>query len=83
MAIQKGLVKSYAQNVYIDGNRTFSTILPDYVDPVKLYAATGIAAGVNYPVGFPGYTLLQIEAAFSEGRVTETEYNDTIAYLQS
>lgn len=79
--IINSLVKSYAKAIYLDGTRTLSTILPDYIEPVKVYAATGITNGIHYPIVFNGYTLLQIEEALAEGRITETEYNETIAYI--
>ena len=78
--IINSLVMSYSKAIYLYGTRTFSTILIDYVEPVKVYAATGLTNGIHYPVAFNGYTLLQIEEALTEGRITETEYNDTIAY---
>ena len=75
------LVMSYSKAIYLHGTRTFSTILPDYVEPVKVYSATGITNGIHYPVAFNGFALLELEAALAEGRITEQEYLDTIAYI--
>jgi hypothetical protein len=67
MAIIISLTKAYAQAIYLDGTKKFSEIRPEYVEPVKQYAAA------NYP-------LYQIDNALAKGWITQDEYNQTIAY---
>lgn len=67
MAVNNLLVRAYAANIYNYGNRTFATIPAEYHEPVKQYAAAN-------------YSLYTIDKALSEGWITETEYNETLAY---
>lgn len=67
MIIHQLLVKQYALCVYVHGTRTFDTVVTDYHEPVKEFAAEK-------------YTLEQIDSALIKGHVTEQEYQDTIAY---
>lgn len=65
--VNKLLVKQYAVCIYVHGTRNFDTIITDYKEPVKEYAAGN-------------YTLEQIDNALVARRITEQEYQDTIAY---
>ncbi|WP_419882804.1 hypothetical protein ACN6MY_03785 [Peribacillus sp. B-H-3] len=66
MAILSFMTKSYAQNVYIFGNRTLSGGVPaDYQEPVKNQAAAA-------------YTDQQLKASLDAGYITEDEYNQTM-----
>jgi hypothetical protein len=67
MAINNLLVRSYATNIYIYGNRTFATIPAEYHESVKKHAAIT-------------FTLSQIDNAFANGWITEPEHNETLAY---
>lgn len=67
MNIHPLLVKQYAVCVYIYGTRKFETVVTDYREPVKEYAAQN-------------YTLEQIDNALVKGYITEQEYLDTIKY---
>jgi hypothetical protein len=67
MAVNSLLVRSYTTNIYIYGNRSFATIPAEYHEPVKQHAVVT-------------YTLAQIDNAFAMGWITETEYNETLAY---
>jgi hypothetical protein len=67
MAINNLLVRSYATNIYIYGNRTFATIPSEYHESVKHHAAGT-------------YSLYQIDIAYANIWITETEYNETLAY---
>jgi hypothetical protein len=67
MAVNSLLVRSYTTNIYIYGNRSFATIPAEYHEPVKKHAVAN-------------YTLAQIDNAFAMGWITETEYNETLAY---
>ena len=67
MAVNTLLTRSYSTNIYIYGNRTFATIPSEYHEPVKQHAAST-------------YTLPQIDNAFAKGWITETQYNETLAY---
>lgn len=67
MAIYASLTKAYAQAIYLDGTKKFSEIRPEYVEPVKQYAAAN-------------YTQEQIDNALATGYITQQEYDETIAY---
>lgn len=67
MTPNKLLVKQYALCIYIYGTRTIASVITDYAEAVKEYAATN-------------YTLEQIDNALVKGYVTEAEYVETIAY---
>lgn len=67
MPIYQGLVTAYAKAIYKDGTKRFSDIRPEYVVPVKQYAAAN-------------YTDLDIEIARDNGWITATEYDETMAY---
>jgi hypothetical protein len=67
MAVNSLLVRSYTTNIYVYGNRSFATIPAEYHEPVKQHAVAN-------------YTLAQIDNAFANGWITETEYNETLAY---
>lgn len=60
------LVRAYARDIYLFGNRSFSNIPTEYHEPVKQYAAQT-------------YTLAQIDNALAQGWITQQEYDDTIA----
>jgi hypothetical protein len=68
MAINNLLVKAYAVNIFKYGNRAFSTIPTEYVEPVKQYAATN-------------FTLQEIDNALEKGYITEQEYTETLALV--
>lgn len=70
MAINSLLIRGYATNIYVYGNRSFATIPAEYHEPVKKHAAQT-------------YTLDQIDNAFEKGWITEAEYNDTLNYKTS
>ncbi|WP_137743232.1 XkdX family protein [Robertmurraya siralis] len=61
------LTKQYAVCVYVYGTRNFETVVSDYHEPVKEYAAKT-------------YTLEQIDNALVKGYITEQEYQDTMKY---
>ncbi|MED4922889.1 XkdX family protein [Anoxybacillus geothermalis] len=67
MAVYTFLVRAYARDIYLYGNRRFSDILPEYVEPVKQYAAQT-------------FTQEQIDNALAQGWITQTEYEETMAY---
>jgi hypothetical protein len=67
MALYQNLVIAYAKAIYLDGTKKFSEIRPEYVEPVKQYAAAN-------------YTQTQIDDAFANGWITQQEYDDTMAY---
>lgn len=74
-------VSTYARNIYLYGTTSFGTIPAEYVAPVKQYAATGTVNGVQYPTGFTGYTVEQINNALAQGYITHQEYDETIACI--
>ncbi|MCS5499795.1 hypothetical protein NY607_01590 [Lysinibacillus sp. A4] len=69
MTIIQMLVRQYAVCVYVHGTRKFDTVVADYHEPVKRYAAEN-------------YTFEQIDNAFVKGHITEMEYQQTIAYTK-
>ena len=62
------LTRQYAVCVYVYGTRKFSTVVAEYHEPVKEYAAQT-------------YTLEQIDYALVKGFITEQEYVDTMSYV--
>lgn len=78
MPIYSFLVGSYAREIYLYGNRTFANINQAYVEPVKLYAATGYFNG-QPTVNFTGFSVPEIDNALAKGWITQQEYDDTIA----
>lgn len=57
------LTKAYAVNIITYGNRNFSTIPADYVQPVKEYIAQN-------------FTDIQIDKAIENGYITEQDFTD-------
>jgi hypothetical protein len=70
MPIYSWMVSTYARDIYIFGNRNFSQIPEAYVEPVKKYAAAS-------------YRQDQIENALTQGWITQQEFDDTMAYIQT
>ena len=63
------LVRSYATNIYWTGRNSFANISilrPEYVEPVKLYAAQT-------------YYIEDIDDALTKGFITPEEHADTLA----
>lgn len=69
MAVNQLLTKQYAVCVYVYGTRKISTVVADYHEPVKKYAAET-------------YTLEQIDNSLVKGYITESEYVETVAYTK-
>lgn len=66
---QKRLARGYMLSIFIDGSRTFAATSVTYHEPIKQ-----CAAGLLVPE--------QLEAARAPGgKVTEDEYNETMAYV--
>jgi hypothetical protein len=65
--IYSSLTKAYAQAIYLDGTKTFPVIRPEYVEPVKQYAAAN-------------YSDAQIINALDKGYITNQEFDETMAY---
>ena len=69
MAVNTLLVRSYATNVYLTGRNSLANIgasRPEYVEPVKQYAADT-------------YYIDVIDKALTEGWITPQEDADTLA----
>lgn len=64
-AIYAFRTSTYARDIYLYGNRTFSQIDQQYVPFVKEYAAKT-------------YTTEQIENALAKGWITQSQYDETI-----
>ncbi|MBS4191183.1 hypothetical protein KHA94_13420 [Bacillus sp. FJAT-49705] len=69
MTIIPLLTKQYAVCVYVYGTRKFETVVADYHEPVKEFAAKT-------------YTLEQIDNALVKGYITESEYVETMKYTK-
>lgn len=66
--IYQSLVVAYSKAIYLNGTKRFADILPDYVTPVKQYAATN-------------FTSAQIDNALAQEWINQQEYADTIALV--
>lgn len=62
------LTGSYARDVYLYGNRSFPSIKPEYVQPVKQYAATT-------------YSYDQVDNALARSWITAAEHGDTTTLM--
>ena len=67
MALYQNLVIAYTRAIYLDGTKKFSEIRTEYVEAVKQYAAAN-------------YTQIQLDNALEKGFISQTEYDETIAY---
>lgn len=73
MTIYSFRTSTYARNIYLYGTYSFTELQannPDYVLPVKQYAATN-------------YTREQIDNALTQGWITQQEYDDTIVLISA
>lgn len=69
MTVNTLLVKSYALNVYLSGKNSFANISstrPEYVEPVKQYAADN-------------YYIEDIDYSLTKGWITPEEHAETLA----
>lgn len=66
MPIYQSLVIAYAKAIYRDGTKRFADIRPEYVAPVKQYAADT-------------YYINVIDNALAVGYISQQEYADTMA----
>lgn len=67
MAIYTFRTNTYARNIYLYGNTTFSNIPLEYHEPVKQHAAVT-------------YSEAEIKNALNDGWITQEEYDQTLAY---
>lgn len=73
MAVNHLLVRSYATNVYLTGRNSLSNInatRPEYVEPVKQYAADT-------------FYIDDIDLALEKGYITAQEHADTLALKEA
>ena len=59
------LTGGYSRIIYLDGNRTFESLKPEYIEPVKIRASTDFDYG-------------QIDDALTKGYINQEQYDDTI-----
>lgn len=64
--IRQRLARGYAYSIYIDGTRTFAETNESYHVEIKQYAGTN-------------FTDAQLLNAFTNGWITQQEYDDTLA----
>lgn len=67
MALINSLTAMYAINIYYHGTRTFQTIRPEYVEPVKKLAGEE-------------YSEVTVLNALNQKFITQQEYDETMAY---
>lgn len=67
MAIYASLTAAYSKAIYTDGTKKFADIKPEYIEPVKQFAAA------NYPD-------THIMNALDKGYITQQEFDETMAY---
>jgi hypothetical protein len=72
------LTSQYAQNIYILGVTRFSEIPPEYVEPVKQYAANRYTVE---PWATPDNRTRQLDIALANGWINQQEYDDTVALI--
>jgi hypothetical protein len=68
LTARERLVRSYTMQIYIDGSRTFAGTSATYHTDIKICAAGLLVAD-------------QIQAALDNGYITQTEYDETVAYI--
>lgn len=69
MTVNTLLVRAYATNIYLAGQNTFANISktrPEYVEPVKKYAASN-------------YYIEDIDYSLAKGFITPEEHAETLA----
>ncbi len=69
-AVYPWLTSTYAINIYKlgDSGTRLTNIDTQYIIPVKQYAATN-------------FTIAEIDNALANGWITQTEYDETVAYI--
>lgn len=77
MPIYTWRTSGFAMDIYLFGNRTFQDVPLSYVEPIKIYAATGYLNGE--PEDEP-FSQAQIDNALAQGWITQQEYDETMAY---
>lgn len=70
MAVYAFRTGTYARNIYLYGNSRFEDIPQEYHQPVKQHAAAH-------------FTNDQIDNALTQGWITQSEYDETMAYKVS
>lgn len=65
--LRERMVRGYAYAICIDGTRTFSGTTSTYHEEIKQYAASH-------------FTQEQMDVAKASGRITQEEYEQTMAY---
>lgn len=79
-------VQSYAKAIFVYGTNRLTTrdgfpgVASGYYPAVQEYAATGKVNGVQYPGGFYGYTVEQLDLALASGWITQMEYDQTMTF---
>lgn len=77
MPIYTWRVSTYAMDIYLFGNRTFQDAPVLYIEPIKIYAATGYVNGVKEDEPF---AQAEIDNALAQNWITQQEYDDTMTY---
>lgn len=69
MNVVQILVVAYAKNIIQHGNRSFQTIAPNYVQPVKEHIANDIKT----------YPMTELDNGLIRGYITEEEYTEILS----
>lgn len=69
MAVLSFRTSSYARDVYLYGNRKIADTPTEYHEPVKDYAANT-------------FSQTQVDDALTKTYISQTEYDETMAYKQ-
>lgn len=69
MNVVQILVVAYAKNIIQHGNRSFQTIAPNYVQPVKQHIANDVKT----------YPMSELDNALIRGYITEEEYTEILS----
>lgn len=78
--IYSSLTQQYAKTVFSDYTKTLASIRVEYIEPVKIYAATGVVNSANYPnADFTGYSDEKIVTALERNTITQADFDDVMA----
>lgn len=78
MPVYSFRTSNYARNIYIYGVTKFSDIDPEYLVPVKQYAAANYTIA---PYATEDNRTRQIDLALNNGWITQEERDETVSYI--
>jgi hypothetical protein len=78
MAVLPFRTSMYALNIYRTGMGSLTSIPTEYYIPVEQYAATKFTIP---PYATPENRTQQLDEALNNGWITQTQYDETVAYI--